>query len=223
MEILCNFKGKTGKKISESSRLEFLERFLANNFALSDADDNTSKYTRLTFVENNISKLPKSQEPSFWEVTDSVLVAYASFAASRAFLQWLLAYLNFFSDSEDLLIKPWRWVRFDLILTMRDIYIISKYILPWNISQIITKTIPISMRTVINYVMKPGILLWVYWKVNGNWDNMIRMSQWRESQCRINTCVRRNISERVGLWKSQSGIQVGKITIWRRSFEIEKL
>ena len=41
-EILCSFKlvleGKTGKEIPESSRLEFLEKFLANNFA----EDNTS-------------------------------------------------------------------------------------------------------------------------------------------------------------------------------------
>ena len=41
-EILCSFKlileGKTGKEIPESSRLEFLEKFLANNFALSDAE-----------------------------------------------------------------------------------------------------------------------------------------------------------------------------------------
>ena len=45
-EILCNFKlvleGETGKEIPESSRLEFLEKFPANNFALSDAEDNTS-------------------------------------------------------------------------------------------------------------------------------------------------------------------------------------
>ena len=44
-EILCSFKlvleGKTGKEIPESSRLESLEKFSANNFALSDAEDNT--------------------------------------------------------------------------------------------------------------------------------------------------------------------------------------
>ena len=46
-EILCSFKlvleGKTGKEIPESSRLEFLEKFSAKNFALSDAEDNTSR------------------------------------------------------------------------------------------------------------------------------------------------------------------------------------
>ena len=45
IEILCSFRlvleGKTGKEIPESSRLEFLEKFLANIFALSDAEDNT--------------------------------------------------------------------------------------------------------------------------------------------------------------------------------------
>ena len=45
-EILRSFKlvleEKTGKEILESSRLEFIEKFSANNFALSDAEDNTS-------------------------------------------------------------------------------------------------------------------------------------------------------------------------------------
>ena len=96
--------------------------------------------------------------------------------------------------------KPWRWVRFNLIPMMRDIYINSslnqltkftsssrstefKDILPWNISPMIMKTTPISTRIVISYAMKWSILFWVYWKVNGNWDNkLIRISQWRESQ-----------------------------------------
>ena len=45
-EILCSFRlvlgGGTGKEMSESSRLGFLEKFSANNFALSNAEDNTS-------------------------------------------------------------------------------------------------------------------------------------------------------------------------------------
>ena len=45
-ETLCSFKlileGKTGKEIPESSRLEFLEKFFANNFASPDAEDNNS-------------------------------------------------------------------------------------------------------------------------------------------------------------------------------------
>ena len=81
--------------------------------------------------------------------------------------------------------KPWRWTRLDLTPTMRDIYINSnlnplakftsssrstefKDIFPWNIFQIMMKTIPISMRIAISYAMKQGISFWIYWKVNGN-------------------------------------------------------
>ena len=43
---ICNFRlvleGKTGKEIVESSRLDFIEKFSANNFVLSDPGDNTS-------------------------------------------------------------------------------------------------------------------------------------------------------------------------------------
>ena len=45
-EILRSFKlvleGKRGKEIQESSRLEFLEKFSAKIFALSDAENKTS-------------------------------------------------------------------------------------------------------------------------------------------------------------------------------------
>ena len=45
-DILCSFKlvlkGKTGKKITESSRFGFLEKFSAKNFALPNAEDCTS-------------------------------------------------------------------------------------------------------------------------------------------------------------------------------------
>ena len=42
---ICSFRlvveVKTGKEIPESSRLEFLEKLSGNNFASSDAEDNT--------------------------------------------------------------------------------------------------------------------------------------------------------------------------------------
>ena len=45
-EILCSFKlvleEKTGKEIPETSRLEFLEKFSANNFAVPNVTDNIS-------------------------------------------------------------------------------------------------------------------------------------------------------------------------------------
>ena len=112
MEILCSFRlvleGKTGKEIPESSRLEFLEMFLANNFALSDAEDNTSGLLNrggiadLSLVRTLLAIHQKSREPSLWEVMDSfVLVACASLAASRILLQWLLACLNYSVDTNE--------------------------------------------------------------------------------------------------------------------------
>ena len=108
MQFEINSKGKTCKGIQEPSRLEFLEKLLVNNFALSDAEDNTSGplnrggIAHLTLLRTLLAIHQKSREPSFWEVMDSfVLLAYASLAASRTLLQRLLACLNFTLESED--------------------------------------------------------------------------------------------------------------------------
>ena len=78
MDILCSFRlvleGKTGKEIPQSSRFELLEKFLANNFTLSDAVDNTSGplnrggITDLPLLRTLLAIRQKSREPSFWEV-----------------------------------------------------------------------------------------------------------------------------------------------------------
>ena len=92
-EILCSFKlvleGKTGNEIPELSRLEFLEKFSANNFGLSDAEDNTSRplnrggIADLSLLRTLLAIRQKYRERSFWEVMDSfVLVAYASLVVS---------------------------------------------------------------------------------------------------------------------------------------------
>ena len=86
MEILCNFKlvleGKTGKEIPESSRLEFLGKFLANTFALSDTEDNTSGplnrggMVDLPLLRTLLAIRQKSHDPGVWEMMDPfVLVA----------------------------------------------------------------------------------------------------------------------------------------------------
>ena len=81
MEILCSFRlvleGTTDKEKPESSRFEFLEKSIANNFALSGAEDNTSS----SLNRGGIADLPslrtllairqKSREPGFWEVIHS--------------------------------------------------------------------------------------------------------------------------------------------------------
>ena len=136
--------------------------------------------------------------------------------------------------------KPWRWVRFDLIFTMKDIYInsnlnpLAKFtssstsiefrdILQHNISQIIT-TIPISSRIVISFVMKWIIMYWVWWKVIGKWDNHIRIPNGEKVIVeQILASEERYKSKRAGLWESQTEIRVWKLTIWVRSFEMQKL
>ena len=75
--------------------------------------------------------------------------------------------------------KSWRWMRLDLIFTIWDMNSLTmhkqqekhqfKDIIPWKISQIITKNIPNGMRIAISF--------WVWWKVNASQDNkMIRIS-----------------------------------------------
>ena len=74
-EILRSFillrEEKTGKEIPESSRLEFLVKFLAKDFALSDAEDNTFVPLNrviadlFIFVENNISNSPNLPSAKF--------------------------------------------------------------------------------------------------------------------------------------------------------------
>ena len=112
-EILCSsrlvLEGKAGKEIPDSSRLELLEKFLANNFALSDIEDNTCRSLNrggiadLPLLRTLLAICQKYQEPNLWKMMDCVvLLVYAILAASRTLLQQLLAYLNFTLDSEDL-------------------------------------------------------------------------------------------------------------------------
>ena len=86
-----------------------MEKFLARNFALSDAEDNSSGplnrggIADLPLLRTLLAIRQKSQEPRFWEKMDFfVLVAYASLAASRSLLQRLPVCPNFMLDSEDL-------------------------------------------------------------------------------------------------------------------------
>ena len=96
-------------EIPESSRLGFLQKFSANNFALSDAEDNTSELVNrggiadLALLRALLAIWQKSWEPSFREVMDFfVLLAYTNLAASITLFTQVLAFLNFTSDSEDL-------------------------------------------------------------------------------------------------------------------------
>ena len=66
-EILCSFRlvleGEIGKEILESSRLEFLEKFIANNFGLSDTEGNTFGPLKTLLA---IVKSPESKVSGKW-------------------------------------------------------------------------------------------------------------------------------------------------------------
>ena len=127
----------------------FLEKFWANKFPLPDAEGNTSRPVNrgdiadLPLLRTLLAICQKSREPRFWDVIDSfVLLPYASLAASRTrfamitnvselyfrFRRFILLVqtkkvISMNYDSSTSSWKPWRWVRLDLILSMRDIYI----------------------------------------------------------------------------------------------------
>ena len=85
-EIRCSFRlvleWKTGKEIPESLRLEFLEKFSANNLTLPDAEDNTYRSLNrggtadLPLFRTLLAIRQKSRESSFWEVTLWTLLFY---------------------------------------------------------------------------------------------------------------------------------------------------
>ena len=95
-EILCSFRlvpeRKTGKETPKSSRLEFLEMLLANNFVLSDAKDSTSGPLNrggtadLLLLRTLLAIRQKSRNPSFWKVMDSfVSLAYVVKCLKKGF------------------------------------------------------------------------------------------------------------------------------------------
>ena len=139
-----------------------------------------------------------------------VLLVYPSLAASRTFLQQLLVWTllwfrrfillrqmtSYFHKLWQQHKQPWKWVRMDLIFSMRDIYINSnlnpltkitsssrstefKDILPWIISQMIDNIIPISTTLVKSNAMKQGIP-WVWCFEFGGKSIKIETITWSE-------------------------------------------
>ena len=84
-------EGKTGKEMPKSSRVEFLEKFLLNNFALSDAEDNISEplnrgcIANLPLLRTLLAIRQKSRERSFWDLVD--LLVHENLAASTTLFQ----------------------------------------------------------------------------------------------------------------------------------------
>ena len=236
------------------------ETFSANNFALSDSEGNTSRWLNrraiadLPLLRTLLAICQKSREPSFWEMMESFFSSICKFDVFKkpfttitSLLElyvWFRRFILLLQTKKAISMsygssasswKQWRWVRFDLILTVRDIYSNSslnrptkftskgkstevKDILPWNISQIIMKIIPISRRIVASCCECIGKSMETE---TTTWSKFPNGGKAIVEQILVSEEI--NKSVRAGLWESQSGIPVEKLTMWVRSFEIEKL
>ena len=100
-EILCSFilvlEGKTGKKMSESSILKFLEKVFRKQFCfirctsllvIASGLFDRGGIVDLLLFRRLLAICQRSREPSFWEVMFFfVILAYTSSAISRTYLQ----------------------------------------------------------------------------------------------------------------------------------------
>ena len=89
-EILCSFRlvleSKTGNEIPESSRLKFQNKFSANKFTLSDAEDNTSGQSHKLCDETRHSLL--SLKESQWNLRQQ---QWAFLNEGKAIVEQILA------------------------------------------------------------------------------------------------------------------------------------
>ena len=130
-------------------------------------------------------------------------------------------------------------MRLDLLFTMRDIDINSKLnpitkftsssrssklkdVLPWSISKMITKTIPINKRIVISYAIQMRNPFWVWRKVYENetttWSGFPNGRKGIVEQILASEKI--NKSKRVGLWESTVRDTSRKVNFWIRSDKI---
>ena len=178
----------------------------------SDAEGNASTLlnragiVELPLLSTLLAIYQKSREPSLWEVMNSFLISIGKFGSFKnpfavitslselyfRFRRFILLVqmkklisINYGSSTSCW--KPWRWVRLDLILSMRDIN--SKLNSPTKFTSSSRSTeFKDILPCIISQIIKNT--LWIWWKVNKNWDsNMVRISQLRESHCRTNTSI----------------------------------
>ena len=89
MQFQISSRREKGKEIPESSRFELLEKFLPNNFALSNAEDNTSGplnrggIADLPFLRTLSAIRKKSRVTTFWEVMDFCFSCVCKFGSLK--------------------------------------------------------------------------------------------------------------------------------------------
>ena len=182
---MCSFRlvleRKTGKDILESSRLEFLEKFLANNFAWSDAEDNTSRLLNrggiadLPLLRTLLAICQKLWEPGFWEVMDSFFISKCKIGTIKKPLAMITSQ-NFTLDSEDLLFwyKGKNWLLWTMAAAQAAENHGNEWGLTWYLQWEIYRSIPTwthsqnSLAAAEARSLNIFFELWIWWKVSGN-------------------------------------------------------
>ena len=100
MEILCSFRlvleGKLDKEIPKSSRLEFLEKILANNFTLLDANNTAGLLNRSGIADLLCwEKFQKSIRQKSWESSFLEMIAAANLIYWDIFFSSLVSFTCF--------------------------------------------------------------------------------------------------------------------------------
>ena len=112
-------EGQTGKEVSESSRLELLEKF--SIFFVEGTISNSLKVTRARFLGSDgffcfisICKFGNFKNPFTTITSLSWIRRFILLVQTKTRIS-----MNY--DSSKSSWKPWRWVRLDLIFSRRDI------------------------------------------------------------------------------------------------------
>ena len=129
---------KAGKEIHNSSRLEFLKKFLENNFAVSDAEDNTSRVlNRARMADLTLLRTLLLRKKificicKFGNFKNPFLAITSLYQLSFKFRRFILLVQmkTVISKNHGSSTSSWkpqvRWVRLDHILKMRSLYINS--------------------------------------------------------------------------------------------------
>ena len=146
MQIQISSRRENSYRDTQVIKIRVITKFLVNNFALSDAEGNTSGLLNrwdiadLPLLRTLLAIHQKSWEPRFWEVMDSCFSRICKFGSFknpfatitslselyfwfRRFI--LLVQTKYEVWQQHKLLKTMKMRKFDLILMMRDIYINS--------------------------------------------------------------------------------------------------
>ena len=148
MQIQISSRRKNSYRDTQVIKIRVINKFLVNNFALSDAEGNTTSLLNwwdiadLPLLRTLLAIHQKSWEPRFWEVMDSCFSSIRMFGSFknpfatitslsqlyfwfRRFVLLVQTKYEVWQQHKLLKTMKWRWVKFDLILMMRDKYINS--------------------------------------------------------------------------------------------------